>query len=269
MLLAKLGFEGKLSLTLVEPDRTVARLAPAALGALKDVCDLRFRESIRGDDVDGFLRARLPERFDLVLMLDVLTEMFPRDDYVAGVGALATRLLKDKVKRTGFLVLVEPALKKVSELLSQVGTEHARSGGTVYGPCPTGGYCPAIERKGGFCFHSAVVPMSPLLQSVSARCGLARHEVNFSYLSISPSGRMPPAPAFESWGRIVSFPRRVKKGFNYHVCTPGGLSVAFAPRFLADGSTRGGRLKHGTIVKLEGDKIDDIPPANSYNKGEN
>ena len=269
MLLAKLGFEGKLSLTLVEPDRTVARLAPAALGALKDVCDLRFRESVRGDDVDGFLRARLPERFDLVLMLDVLTEMFPRDDYVAGVGALATRLLKDKVKRTGFLVLVEPALKKVSELLSQVGTEHARSGGAVYGPCPTGGRCPAIERKGGFCFHSAVVPMSPLLQSVSARCGLARHEVNFSYLSISPSGRMPPAPAFESWGRIVSFPRRVKKGFNYHVCTPGGLSVAFAPRFLADGSTRGGRLKHGTIVKLEGDKIDDIPPANSYNKGEN
>jgi len=268
LMLSRLGFAGKVSLTLVEPDRTVARLATSALGALRDVCDLRFREVVRGDDVDGFLRARSPERFDLVVMLDVLTEMFPQDAYVTGVGALAGRLLKDKVKRTGFLVLVEPALKRVSQRLSQAGTDHAGSGGAVYGPCPTGGLCPALTRKSAFCFHSASVPMSPLLQSVSARCGLSRHEVNFSYLSISPSGRMPPAPASDSWGRIVSFPRRVKKGFNYHVCTPGGLCVAFAPRFLADGSTRGGRLKHGTIVTLEGDKPDDIPPALGYNRSE-
>lgn len=267
MLLSKLGFQGKLSLTLVEPDRTVARLATSALGALKDVCDLRFREFVRSEDVDGFLRARLPERYDLVMMLNVLTEMFPRQDYVAGVGALTRRLLKDKVKRTGFLVMVEPALKKVSELLSQVGTDHARADGAVYGPCSTGGVCPAIQRKGGFCFHSAAVPMTPLLQSVSARCGLNRHEVNFSYLSLSPTGRIP-ARGPGNWGRIVSFPKRVKKGFNYHVCTPWGLSVAFAPRFLSDGSTRGGRLKHGAIVTFEGDKSDDIPPVLSYNKGE-
>jgi len=267
MLLSKLGFQGKLSLTLVEPDRTVARLATSALRSLNEVCELRFSHNVRGEDVDGFLRARLPDRYDLVLMLDVLTEMFPRQDYVEGVGSLAARLLKDKVKRTGFLVLVEPALKKVSELLSQVGTGHARSGGAVYGPCSTGGVCPAIERKGGFCFHSAGVPMSPLLQSVSARCGLNRHEVNFSYLSMSPTAQMAPAMP-GNWGRIVSFPRRVKKGFNYHVCTPSGLAVVFAPRFLADGKTRGGRLKHGTIVTFEGDISDDIAPANSYNENE-
>lgn len=251
-LLQQMGFAGTVNVTQVEPDSVVGNLARETMSALRQVTTVQVRERMLIENLDRFLKRPVERRFDLVIMLDVLTEMYDKSCYAAEVTRLAQQLMSQQVKRTGYLVLIEPALKEVSRLLSEAGGKLGAIA-PVVAPCPTGGQCPALEKQGGFCFHSISCPLSPLVQSVSARSGLARHEVNFSYLTLSPRGAELPVPEVEEGlqlGRVVSFPRRAKKGFHYHVCTRHGLHVAWTPRFLADGEIRGGRLKLGTVVAL-------------------
>ena len=251
-LLQQMGFAGTVNVTQVEPDSVVGNLASQTMSALRQVTSVKVRERMLHEDVDRFLKRPVEGRFDLVIMLDVLTEMYDGACYAAEVTRLAQQLLSQQVKRTGYLVFIEPALKQVSRLLSEAGGKLGAVA-PVVAPCPTGGQCPALEKPGGFCFHSISCPLSPLVQSVSARSQLARHEVNFSYLTLSPRAAVLPWPEVEQGlelGRVVSFPRRGKKGFHYHVCTKQGLQVAWVPRLLADGEIRGGRLKLGTLVAL-------------------
>lgn len=124
---------------------------------------------------------------------------------------------------------------------------------TLFAPCKPP-LCEQLEKPNGFCFHAQKVPMTPLLQRISAFSGLDRYEVNYAYLTLSPKAMRQPHPELPEGavaGRIVSFPKRVKKGFNYFVCTPEGLIVAFAARFLPETTTKGGRLPHGTLVTVE------------------
>lgn len=264
LLLELMGFAGTLNVTQVEPDGVVGGLTASTEAALRQVTSVSFKLNLMRATVEQFMGKNSSQRYDLVVMLDVLTEMFDESNYSEKTARLARALLSRQVRSTGFLVLIEPALKQVSRLLSQA--RDALAGDRpLTAPCPALPGCPSVEKPEGFCFHSISCPLSPLTQSVAARAELARHEVNFSYLTLSPSGSALPAPALEPGlvpARVVSFPRRAKKGYNYHVCGRHGLQVAFAPRILPDGETRGGRLKSGTLVALA------IPGQPDYNQGD-
>jgi hypothetical protein len=252
MALAAAGFRGQAESVIVEPDAAVNRHLRTTFDALQGTRSVNLGWRLEQATIEGFLNTAPEQRFDLVLVVNVLSEAFTDDAYAAGAANLIRRLLAERVKKSGFLVLIEPALKRFSRLLYAAGDACRQEGLPLFAPCLAPA-CPHLAKANGFCFHSMRVPMTPLLQSVAARSGLERHEVNHAYLTFGRGRQSIQAPVpgeGEILGRIVSFPRRIKKGFNYHVCTANGLLVAFAPRTLPDGETRGNRLPHGTLVTI-------------------
>jgi hypothetical protein len=260
---------------LVEPDPVVVRYVDPVMDTVRSAVSFRVEHRLEPFDMAGYLERRPDQRFDVVVLLNVAAEAFSAAQYVDGLHGLVRRLLAEKVKKGGLLVVVEPALKRFSRMLSEVAARHRQGGGEVWAPCVAAGTCPELARSDGFCFHSIPVPLSPVVQSISSRSGLKRHEVHFSYLSLlpkakrmlesTPCGRAGQATASPSEGdtsgtskeagsipgRVVSFPKRGGKGFTYWVCGPAGLLHAFAPpRIGGEDGIRGGRLPHGTIVEI-------------------
>jgi hypothetical protein len=253
LVLAALGFKGHVTFTVVEPDVAVNRHLKTTFAALQDCGLVAFDTTFDTVTIEDYLtRQRDRSRFDLVLIVNVLSEAFDDEEYVDGASRWFKRLVAERVKSTGFLVVLEPALKRFSRMLSQASDQCRADGLALLAPCQPA-TCPQLARPNGFCFHSMRAPLTPLLQSVSARSGLDRHEVNFAYLTFgtgkAPLPR-PELPPGEVLGRVVSFPRRVKKGFNYHLCTLDGLLVGYAPRLLNDDTIKGGKLPIGTIVTI-------------------
>jgi len=257
MVLAAAGFAGTVSFTLVEPDPALLRHLRVSFQALRDAGIVRHRTRMEPVTLEEHLAARRTARHDLVVALNVLCEAFSGPEYLSATRALVKTLLRDRLGREGVLLVIEPALKRFARLVAELGDRCRDEGTALYAPCLAGPPCPQRDSAGrAFCFHSCPVPVSPFLQSVSARSGLDRHEVNYAYLSLTP-GRLRLFEEMEKEdgeacfaGRIISFPKRVKKGYHYFVCTGRGVVQGFAPRMLPDGRTRGGRLRHGTLVRL-------------------
>ncbi len=253
MVLSALGFEGRVEFTVVEPDNAVNRHLKKTFAVLRECRFVTFETKVEKLTIEDYLaRKSSARRSDLVLIVNVLSEAFPEDEYAAGAARWFKQIVRELTKKSGFLLVIEPALRRFSRLLSEAGDMCRSDGMALLAPCLPGG-CPHLAKGGGFCFHSMRAPLTPLLQSVSARSNLDRHEVNFAYLTFGSGEEaleIPEAGPGEVLGRTVSFPRRVKKGFNYHVCTADGLLVAFAPRLLPDGETKGGKLPIGTVVTV-------------------
>jgi hypothetical protein len=254
--LSVLGFEGRVSCTLVEPDGRVGRLSQGTFEALGDVVQLGLLRKLQTSTVQDYLD-RADERFDLVVASNVVGRDAGTALSAEETAALIQRLLRERVKRTGFLLVAAPAQKRVAIPLAAAVSKAAQALVPPFSPC-LAVPCPHLSakpEKERFCLHSVPVPLTPYHQSVCARAGLERHEAHFSYVIFAPAGRPPvvagPAPGAEDAriGRIVSFPKRMKKGFQYVVCTREGLVTAFAPRLLP-GGIKGGHLPHGTMVEL-------------------
>ncbi len=249
------GFRGEASFTCVEPDRILADRLSSVTKPLSELNWITLKARSVPMHMEEYLHRFRDDRFDLVLVISVLSEAFDSDEYEASTLALLQRLLKEKVKKTGALVVIEPALKRFSRPISAVRNQLT----AVRAPC-LADECPLLKKKDSFCFHSTRVPPHPLLQSVSSRSGLNRHEVNYTYLTLSPGAadhhsgpHQEDGQPEELWGRIISFPKRVKLGFQYFVCTPGGVVNAVVPRWLASGeeSLRGKNLPFGARALLE------------------
>jgi len=245
LMLEEAGAKGPVELVMAGTDPVAAHVSGAALKALGEVS--RLRVSAR-DEMTG--RTNGDDRFDLVLLMDHASRVFSAEEYVEGTLGLVRQLLRDKVKKSGVVIVIEPASKAISRRVSEVSCAF-RESGTLYAPCPAGHTCGELVR-GGFCCHCIDVPLSPLTQSVAARAGLVRHEVNFSYLTFTQeSARL--AEPYGEHARIIGFPRKVGGGFSYHCCVDDGLKVGVAPRQMPDGSGRGGKLKHGALVRMTGE----------------
>ncbi len=253
MVLAALGFTGRVDFTVVEPDTAVNRHLKKTFEVLRECRFVTFEAKVEMVSIEDFLASKgKRKQHDLVLLINVLSEAFDDADYAAGAAAWFKQIVREQTTRQGFLVVLEPALRRFSRLLSEAGDLCRQAKLPLLAPCRPG-VCPHLANDKGFCFHSMRAPLTPLMQSVSARSGLDRHEVNFAYLTFGTGEQaveLPETGPREIVGRTVSFPRRIKKGFNYHVCTANGLLVAFAPRLLADGETKGGKLPLGTLVTI-------------------
>lgn len=255
LLLAALGYKGKLNLTLVEPDKAVARHLHTSLNAAAQVASVPVSSKIHAENIEDYLSRGKDRGVDLVVAMNVLTEALDHETYEADAPALLGRLLRHHVKPEGFVTVVEPALKRCARRLARAEAAWVLEHGAPTAPCLASGPCPQLATTGKFCFHASRVPLTPLLQSACARSNLERHEVNYSYLTVSRSKQLLELPEVlegQCVGRVVSFPRRIKKGFNYFVCTPQGIVQGFARRILSDGETKGGKLPHGTLVVLSG-----------------
>ena len=262
LMLLQQEYCGKTAFTLVEPDRLLADELRLSLDVLRQLGLNGFSSQVRVESLEEYV-GRTPERrHDLVVAMNVMCEAYGPEEYVQSTAHLVRRLLDKHVSSSGVVILLEPALKRFSRLVSGVDFLCRQEGVRAVFPCMDPRGCPHLSTPGGFCFHSTRVPTSPRVQSISARSGLSRHEVNFAYLTFLKSGSGFSLPfADESTGedatpgRIVSFPSRSKKGFLYFVCTPLGLLRAFAPRVLPGTLQKGGKLPHGALVTVRGSQV--------------
>ncbi len=256
MYLHNRGFKGEAIYTLVEPDRVVGELTGTVFHTLKHMRLPKIEHKWHRSKLNDYLEDEQKARFDIVLVHGVLSEMVDEEHYPAHTVSLVMRLLREKVKKTGFLILIEPALKRISrplyEAMSRLQEEERIM---AVAPCLADVRCPFTLTDDRFCFHSIAAPLSPQAQSVGARSQLDRHEVNFSYLVLRPRGGKPKLPSLEEGeidvGRIISFPKRLKMGYMYFICTRNGVVQGVAPRRMDDDDrTRGNRLKTGDVVWL-------------------
>lgn len=237
----------------VDHDRMLGTLAAPILDVARRVCGIQIQETRHVSTVEEYLSKAPSERFDIVIASNLLGEAFPVASPTEATVELFSRLLREKVKKTGFLVVTEPSIKRSSRMLSKALEELQAKGMPTFSPCATGGRCPYLETKEKFCIHSVPVSSGPLVQSVAARANLRSHEVHFSYGVLSPQGlRMalwPETPAEGHFpARVVSFSDRRPHGFAYQLCTSEGSARGIAQRQLPDGSVKGNRILHGTSV---------------------
>lgn len=255
LVLQQRGFAGALQFDLVEPDRLLAGAQEKFIEALAATGTRVEGRKNHPQSIEAYLSTRREDRFDLVLAVNVFNELFDEEHYEEETARLVQRLMREKVKKGGALVVIEPALRNISRLVSATVTRLNAGKTPVHAPCVPS-VCPMLTWKQRFCFHSIVVPPHSILQSVAARSGLDRHEVNYSYFTllsgVEPLPTEPPADGEGTLtGRVISFPRKVKLGYQYHVCTSRGVIRAIAPRWLMGETVRGRMLPFGSTVTLK------------------
>lgn len=242
----------------VESDRTLAAPFEQLVDVVRGVSGLNLHVNRHSLALEKYLAQHQEERFDLVILPGQLGGFVPPDNSPEPAVEFLAKLLREKVKKSGFLIILEPSIKRSSRFLSTVlGALHA-AGTPTFSPCATGGTCPYLATREKFCIHSVPVAAHPLVQSVAARANLRGHEVHFSYGVLSPKGlRLPlwegTVPDGHVAGRVVSFPDRRPHGFAYQLCSEEGVSLGVAPRLLPDEAGKGNRLTHGTQVLVASD----------------
>lgn len=242
----------------VEADKTLAPAFEQVVDTVRSVSGLNLHVTRHGIGLEKYLASRQVERFDLVFLPGQLGGFFPPDASPEPAVEFVTKVLREKVKKSGFLILVEPSIKRSSRFLSTVLGALQAAGMPTFAPCGTGGTCPFLATREKFCIHSVPTATHPLVQSVAARANLRSHEVHFSYGVLSPKGLRKSqweggAPEGHSTGRVVSFPDRRPHGFAYQLCSEKGVSFGVAPRMLPEDSGKGNRLIHGTEVLVASD----------------
>ncbi|GEM_PF-4193381 len=256
--MAAQGARLMVEVTSLESDRAAGTVYDISMEVLRRLTGFPTKVERQVGDVTSLLRKVAGERFDLVLVSDMERLFGARDAGSEGgdVTSVVERLLRERVKKTGALLVMEGASKRTSRALSGLlGAMQERGHGT-FAPCATGGRCPYMETREKYCLHSVSVPVTPLAQSVGSRANLRVHESHFCYGILTPQGERYVPAGLEAGegqflGRVVSFPDRRPHGFAYDVCTGDGVVSVLAPRVLDDGSTKGGRLPHGVWVVVE------------------
>lgn len=262
--LAALGFKGAVDLTAVEPDPVLRTPLLRALDAAEEGLGIPVEVTHRARNLQAWLdeggkgarQDRGPGRFDLILAVNVLTEALDPLRY-AKEGAEIVQRLGRHLAPGGAIIFVEPALREPSRRLSRL-RDHLRDADvSVFAPCLAAGPCPETATKEGYCFHTIKVPLNGYLQKLGDLAGLRRHEVNFHYLTISPSdsapgGHLPPdLPGPHA--RVISFGAKNRMGFQFHCCHGPGLLRAQLGRWADAGveeRVRTKRLPHGTTVSI-------------------
>jgi len=263
--LSALGWSGTVELTAVEPDPTLRAPLLRSLDAAEEALGIPVEITHRARDLHTWLdeggkggrRERGPGRFDLILAVNVLTEVLDPCRY-AEEGEDAVRRLTRHLAGDGAMVFVEPALREPARRLSLLRDRLHAAGVPVFAPCLTDGPCPETQTREGYCFHAIKVPLNGYLQKLGDLAGLRRHEVNFHYLTLTPgderSGGHLPVDLPGPHARTVSFGAKGRGGFQFHCCHGPGLLRAHLDRWADAGGEdriRTKRLPHGTILSLE------------------
>ena len=169
--------------------------------------------------VERFLtRCRDKNSYDIIVMLNLLSELFPGDPQ--GISK-KTRLLKtimDKLlAREGSLILIEPALRETSRGLLMVRDGLLHEGFHLYAPCLTEGPCPALIRPKDWCH--ADVPWEPpeLVRDIDRLTGLRKDSLKFSYM-IFQKERASLTDLYGDSFRVVSEPLVSKGKMEFYVC---------------------------------------------------
>ena len=135
----------------------------------------------RSSDLDR-VRAVRPQGFGLVVLMNVVNELGPRDD-----GRVVS-LLDQVVDAEGLVIVVEPAARAQSRRALGLRDRLVDAGWCVWLPCTRGGRCPALSDGGDWCHGEWSFQRPPFMRRVDQLTGTRREVLKATWFVV---GRTP------------------------------------------------------------------------------
>jgi ribosomal protein RSM22 (predicted rRNA methylase) len=211
---------------------------------------------VHGDlrrDWTGVLRqASGAAPFDLVIMQNVLSELFvgllDRIDSRAGVVESALDLLSDN----GTVMLIEPALRDSSRELHRVRDRLLEKPGyTVYSPCLHECPCPALINKDDWCHEERAWSPPAWIQAIDQEVGFIKDALKFSYVLLRKDGQTLVERGRRQY-RVVSELRGLKGEKRAWLCSDQGRQeVGRLNRFASPQNAAVEDWHRGAIVRID------------------
>lgn len=165
------------------------------------------------DDADFLLRSMIPGarpqlrsedptgRYRIVFAANVLAEM--------SSAAPLRALLDERLEPDGYLVVIEPALKKTTQRLMEWRDELAGAGFRIAAPCLGIARCPMRSNDAMWCHQDFPWTRPPLVDEIDRRTGIAHESLQYSYLVVTRRGPTLAERSAAPW-RMVSNLHRSK-----------------------------------------------------------
>ena len=197
---------------------------------------------------------RIEGEFDIIVLSNVLNELFPGDgDRCAKRGIFAAKLIDRLMAPDGAVIIIEPALRETSRDLLVIRDHLVAGGSTVFSPCIRQGSCPALEREKDWCHEDRPWVPPDFIRTVDRLTGLRKDSLKFSYLVLRRDGHSLAEYAGSGGWRIVSEPLRSKGKIEFYLCgREGRFLAARLDKDTAPPNEEFGILQRGDVVRLEG-----------------
>lgn len=193
------------------------------------------------------------QRYDLVILSNVLNELFAADGDRSARRVQFLAGLMNVLDDGGACIIIEPALRETSRGLLEVREGLIRLGIRPYAPCVASGACGALLQQRDWCHEDLPWEPPELVREVDRRIGLRKDSLKFSYLVLDGGGRSLGDAAPEGAVRVVSEPLISKGKTEFYLCGAGGRKLAVRLDREASASNSAFRgLRRGMLVRLEG-----------------
>jgi ribosomal protein RSM22 (predicted rRNA methylase) len=145
-------------------------------------------EKTKRGQVWNTLREASP--YDLIIIANCLNELFgDAADAALRRTELVGRLVP-LLQPHGSIMIIEPALRRVSRELHEVRDRLLQSKlCTVYSPCLHGQTCPALVHPDDWCHEERPWVPSAAIQAIDREVGFIKDALKFSYLLLRKDGR--------------------------------------------------------------------------------
>jgi ribosomal protein RSM22 (predicted rRNA methylase) len=176
-------------------------------------------------DIDNLERLS-EEPFDLILLSNVLNELYPFDeDRIVRRVAVVKRIIDRFLLPGGSCLIIEPALRETSRELHQVRDGLAANGLRIYSPCFMEKNCPALANPKDWCHED--VPWDPpaLIKEIDKLTGLRKDSLKFSYVVLRKDGRSLADLFGRDAFRVVSEPLVTKGKMEFYICGAKGRKL--------------------------------------------
>jgi ribosomal protein RSM22 (predicted rRNA methylase) len=241
-----------LEFTAVDQIAENLRIAEALFRELRDRSNAKASLRTVASRIED-LHGRLSGAFDLIIVSNVLNELFPdAGDRVRRRRELLDGMLRLLLADSGSCVIIEPALRETTRDLLGVRDGMLDAGWHVYSPCLLQEHCPALGNPKDWCHEDRSWDPPEIVREIDARTGLRKDSLKFSYTILrrdrSKLADVHGADAF----RVVSEPLISKGKTDVYLCGRGGRRLA--TRLDKDASAANApftELLRGDIVRCE------------------
>ncbi|MEW6515439.1 MAG: small ribosomal subunit Rsm22 family protein [candidate division FCPU426 bacterium] len=196
---------------------------------------------------------RLSGSFDAIGFQHVLNELWSgAPDRIRRRTALLAGL-RPLLRRSGWLVILEPALTATSRDLLHVRNQALAEGFGLAAPCLTPAPCPALVPPVDSCHQEWEWQPGAFIKRLIIRAGFKKETLKASLLVLTPAPDSRPEAGNEDF-LIVSERMRSKNGrWRFLACGPAGrVGLALHPRDVSDSNRVFPDLRRGDLIRLRG-----------------
>lgn len=201
----------------------------------------------------GGLDACKPEGpFELIVMANVLNELWREARDPIGSRVTFVRGLLDLLVPHGSLIIIEPALRATAREFHQVRDKLVASGVcTVYSPCLHENPCPALVKADDWCHEERPWTPPPIVAAIDEVVGFIKDALKFSYVILRKDGRTIVPRAADRY-RVVSELRVMKGEKRAWLCNETGRpEVGRQDRLRTETNAAFDGWHRGAIVRVD------------------